>query len=119
MSSYHKKKGQKSSLQQCKKINETASFASRSNAHYRFLTIANHTTSTWASIWITYEQLVDIVLCIEVTGELGGGGEGAPAALPRAGVQVGQPLMLSPLLRPEDFCPTPRARVGYEGESLF
>ncbi len=56
---------------------------------------------------------------MEVAGELGGGGEGAPAALPRAGVQVGQPLMLSPLLRPEDFCPTPRARVGYEGESLF
>jgi hypothetical protein len=67
----------------------------------------------------TYGQLVDIVLCIEVAGELGGGGEGAPAALPRAGVQVGQPLMLSPLLRPQDFRATPGARVSYKGESLL
>jgi hypothetical protein len=119
MSSYHKKKGQKNLLQQCKKINETASFASRSDAHHRFLTIANYTTSTLAKVWITYRQLVDVVFCIEVAGELGGGGEGAPAALPRAGVQVGQPLVLSPLLLPEDFCATPGARVSYKGESLL
>jgi hypothetical protein len=121
MSSYHKKKGQKSSLQvqQCKKINETASFASRSDAHHRFLTIANHTTPTLAKVWITYRQLVDIVFCVEVAGEQGGGGEGAPAALPRAGVQVDQPLMLSPLLLPEDFRATPGARVGCEGRAYF
>jgi hypothetical protein len=75
--------------------------------------------SNLAKVGITYGKLVDVVFCIEVAGEQGGGGEGAPAALPRAGVQVGQTLMLSPLLRPEDFRPTPRARVGYEGRAYF